>query len=281
MANIVDTPNKEINSGADDHDKLFDGQGIGENLYAPMWDDSSHDQMWDGNSSNKINDGEEHNILLGSSHNSWISGDTTHDKLWGGADNDQIQDDDSDDWISETSGNDVAAGGPSHDWMSKDEEHNALYGENNTDRSYDGSESDVLKDDFENDDLNDHRDHGSPHGAVGDDTDLFRAETKAFDEDKDTLKVIHDTDLTHFSDILENIEIIDLQSSKTTLNKSTVDSITDHDNELFVNGESSSEVTLDGVWVESGNVVVDGSTYTVYTSGHTTVNIEENVVVHA
>ena len=119
-------------------------------------------------------------------------------------------------------------------------------------------------------------------GGEGDDVLVFdTADTIDGGAGTDTLfiKAGESVDFTSYVAQLSNLEIIqlDIGARILGLSQSDISGITDTDNELKILGDETSGVELDGSWSVDSQVVEDGVTFNVYTSGSTTVKVQDGV----
>ena len=163
-----------------------------------------------------------------------------------------------------TSGSDTLNGGSHSDYIMGRDGNDTLSGNDGGDVLIGGGGSDVLS------------------GGEGDDILVFdTADTIDGGADTDTLFVRagESVDFTSYVAQLSNLEIIQLDVGARILglSQSDVSGITDTDNELKILGDETSGVELDGSWTVGSQVVEDGVTFNVYTSGSTTVKIQDGV----
>ena len=163
-----------------------------------------------------------------------------------------------------TSGSDILNGGSHSDYIMGRDGNDTLSGNGGGDVLIGGGGSDVLS------------------GGEGDDILVFdTADTIDGGADTDTLFVRagESVDFTSYVAQLSNLEIIqlDIGARILGLSQSDVSGITDTDNELKILGDETSGVELDGSWNVDSQVVEDGVAFNVYTSGSTTVKVQDGV----
>ncbi|WP_146204181.1 VWA domain-containing protein, partial [Prosthecochloris marina] len=162
-----------------------------------------------------------------------------------------------------TDGNDTLNGGPYSDYIKGRDGNDTIYGNDGNDMLIGGDGTDIL------------------WGGEGDDILVFdTADTIDGGAGTDTLfvKAGESVDFTSYVSQLSNLEIIqlDIGAKVLGLSQSDVSGITGG-SMLKIIGNETSGVELDGSWTVGSQIFEDGVTFNVYTSGSTTVKVQDGV----
>ena len=162
-----------------------------------------------------------------------------------------------------TDGDDTLTGGVHSDYIKGRNGNDTISGNDGNDMLIGGDGTDVLL------------------GGEGDDILVFdTADTIDGGAGTDTLfvKAGESVDFTSYVSQLSNLEIIrlDIGAKVLGLSQSDVSGITGG-SVLKIIGNETSGVELDGSWTVGSQIVEDGVTFNVYTSGSTTVKVQEGV----
>ena len=171
------------------------------------------------------------------------------DEIHGGAGDDVLFGEGGDDVIYGGDGDDLIFGGDGNDTISGGDGNDTIYGDAGSDTIDGGAGNDTIM--YQAGEVDSFVD-----GGVGDDI-------LQFDGNNLTLDLTNN----NYNGVYHNFEKINLGGGDNSLNLNPDDVIemTDNDNRIFVDGDSSDSVTGAG-WTDTGTTVIDsGKSYTVYT----------------
>jgi len=162
-----------------------------------------------------------------------------------------------------TSGSDTLTGGSNSDYLMGEDGNDNLTGNDGDDVLIGGIGTDTLNG-GDGDDVLVYDISDTIYGGLGTDTLFVKA-----DEIID-----FETNLT----LLSNIEILELDHGARVLDLSATDvSLLNTSSELKILGDETAGVQLSGSWTVGSQVVEDGITFNLYTSGSSSVKVQDGV----
>lgn len=160
-----------------------------------------------------------------------------------------------------------------------------INGKDGNDLMAGGAGDDVINGGNGNDSMRGNSGINTLNGDAGDDLLIYSNSDSSYDggADTDTLQLVSQSDEIDLSTLtLTNIEVFDLSSiysNSTTLTAQDVLDVTDGGNLLIIAGDANDSVNSTGQgWVAGGTQNVDGQDYDVYTSGASTLYIDEDII---
>ena len=237
------TASHDVFKGGDGYDTLQMGDG-GDAFFL----DNSYSPFYDGNTQARLDsveeiDAAEGDDIIDLTSNKYSIGDIT---IKGGEGDDTL-------WSSD--GND------------------SLYGDAGNDSLYGGAGNDLLDGGEGVDNL---------AGGSGDDTFVFDVNDTSIDGGSgwDTVKISDGTfDFSTLDGILDNVESLDLENTTLTIDINFINNVNGQGYTMQVDGDNTSQITFEEIFVDGGTTNIDGQDYTIYTNNDTTIHVDTDVVV--
>ena len=199
------------------------------------------------------------NVLTGSNGNNTLDGALGNDTLDGGAGNDYLDGGAGNDFLRDLSGNNTLMGGAGNDYLDGGAENDYLDG---------GEGADTLM------------------GWDGNDVLLFDENDAVIDGGNGIDTLILGTDASYsFSDIVSDVSVLHMEAIDLTANGNhTLSNVTAADvaayaNGIYILGDSGDTLTSTDTWSDTGDQIVNGITFDIYTSGSATVNIQRGITL--
>tara|TARA_R110002095_G_scaffold211047_2_gene198774 strand:+ start:618 stop:1961 length:1344 start_codon:yes stop_codon:yes gene_type:complete len=210
--------------------------------------DNSFSPFYDGNQQARVVDVEEingggGNDIIDLTSNTYSLGDIT---LKGGDGNDTLWSSDGNDTLYGNAGNDSLYGGKGDDFLDG------------------GSGKDTLS------------------GGAGDDVFVFDVNDGSIDGGAglDSVQITSGNfDFSTLDGIIDNVEVLDLESSTLTIDSIFVNNVNGQGYTMQVDGDSTSQVTFEDTFVDTGTTTINGQDYVTYTNNDTTIQIDADVTV--
>lgn len=117
---------------------------------------------------------------------------------------------------------------------------------------------------------------------MSDDVFVFDVDDKSIDGGTglDSVQITSGNfDFSTLNGIIDNVEILDLESSTLTIDSIFVNNVNGQGYTMQVDGDNTSQVTFEDTFVDAGTTTIGGQDYVTYTNNDTIIQIDADVTV--